>query len=211
MSTVEKWGWMSVVCALSAVLGLGALLIVTVGGLDSEQNQAIASWVQAVGSIAAIVFASVHASRQAAEAECLVDRQRLQARRDRLASIQAIAKVARDHVEMVAYGLAAAPDGARFNGLVEFFDARLLQESRGALEQIPLHELESVQMVEAMIKLRLALRSAEHGLNVACTDEPGQRDPDDFTNAARTMRADSRSAMASIEAVVTAAATDAAT
>ncbi|WP_354684799.1 hypothetical protein [Cupriavidus necator] len=52
--SVEKWGWVSVAITGSVGLALGAFLFVHANGLDSGQNQAVAAWVQAVGSVAAI-------------------------------------------------------------------------------------------------------------------------------------------------------------
>ncbi|MDR3382279.1 hypothetical protein [Cupriavidus basilensis] len=67
--SLEKWGWASVVSTAGAAVALFAFLMVKAGGMDSGQNQAIAAWVQAIGSIGAIAagFAVVHTQNKFSE------------------------------------------------------------------------------------------------------------------------------------------------
>jgi hypothetical protein len=62
--SVEKWGWVSVAATGSVAVALGAFLFVYATGLDSGQNQAIAAWLQAIGSVAAIIGAFVILNQQ---------------------------------------------------------------------------------------------------------------------------------------------------
>ena len=188
----------------AAVLAVTALFLWRSGMGTNE----VAALIQAVGSIGAIVFASMHASSQAAAAERLVEGERLAARYDKLDSIFAIAYAAREHVDTVADGLAEAPDGAKFNGITEFFDVRVLQVAGNALAQIPLHELGSNNMVRALIELQLAVRSAEHALVLACTEEDGRRDPEEFIDAANEMRKSASGAMETIKRALSEAKSD---
>lgn len=183
-----------------SLLACAALALGSWGTIEFGMKPAdIAAWVQAIGSIGAIVFASVHATNQLRSAERLAEYQRAHTRYDKLDSIFAIAQAAREHVDTIADGLADGPDGALFNGLTEFFDVRLVQVTGHALGQIPLHELGSSAMVRGVINLQLAVRSAEHALLAACADEPGQRDPDEFVEAANSMRGKADAAMEMIK------------
>lgn len=62
--SVEKWGWVSVAATGSVAVALGSFLFAYANGLDSGQNQAVAAWVQAIGSVAAIIGAVWIASEQ---------------------------------------------------------------------------------------------------------------------------------------------------
>jgi hypothetical protein len=184
----------------SSLLACTVLTLGSWGAIKLGMKAAdIAAWVQAVGSIGAIVFASLHATNQLRSAERLAEYQRAHTRYDKLDSIFAIAQAAREHVDTIANGLVDGPDGPLFNGLTEFFDVRLVQVTGHALGQIPLHELGSSAMVRGVINLQLAVRSAEHALLAACSDEAGRRDPDEYIDAANSMRGEANAAMEMIK------------
>lgn len=177
---------------------LALLVVATLGAWFLGMKSAdIAAWVQAFGSIGAIVFASLHVSHQMQAAERLAERQRAQSKYDKLSSIFPIAAAAREHVDIVAEALEEAPNGSRFNGLMLYYDARLLDICAQALAVVPLHELESGRMVEGIIDLQLAVRSAQAVL--ADSESASERDPDDYIQAARDMRSKAESAIERIK------------
>lgn len=138
--SVEKWGWVSVTVTGSVAVALGAFLFVYANGLDSGQNQAVAAWVQAIGSVLAIVGAIGIATAQSHSA-----------RREKQVAIFAVVH-------------AAVVEARRIRELLHTDDPELELTAKyhhsiidsyfGALSNCPVHELHSPAAVTAHLMLR---------------------------------------------------------
>lgn len=109
MKRYATWGWFAVFVAVVAALAVSYRIAVRLIGLDASQNQAIAAWVQALGSIAAIVGAYAVAVRQESGHAKRVEAEQRQSAallahtacffaRDARAAVQGASDLIRNHV-----------------------------------------------------------------------------------------------------------------
>lgn len=157
--SVEKWGWASVTLTGSVAVALGAFLFVYANGLDSGQNQAVAAWVQAIGSVAAIIGAIWIATAQGRSA-----------RREKQIAIFAVVH-------------AAVVEARRIRKLLRTDDPELELSAKyhhsiidsyfGALSNCPVHELHSPAAVTAHLMLRDQFSFLRTAIEI-CIDGPSK-------------------------------------
>ena len=138
----------NVVVALS-VLFLMAVVIVHFN-LNSGE---IASWVQAVGSIAAIWGTFTVSNNQVKrEAERKKEDERRQA-----GARYAVVKSASDHAKSLQDFIITSPQPLAFNTLWEQIFSELIEMSKNSLNQLPAHELGSYELVVNHISIAGAI------------------------------------------------------
>ncbi|WP_227459683.1 hypothetical protein [Cupriavidus pauculus] len=129
MKKYETWGWVAVCAAAIVLLAAGSHVVVLFFGLDSGQNQALAAWVQAVGSVLAIGIAIYIPWRQRAD-DALEERRRyFRDRADALQLLMLLADEVEAYVSAVQKGAAPMPDS---HLVVHFFS----QEAHSLMQRL---------------------------------------------------------------------------
>ncbi|MBB1630289.1 hypothetical protein [Cupriavidus sp. UME77] len=150
---VERWGWAAIAGTSFIALAAGAHVFATLNGLDSGQNQAIAAWVQAVGSVAAIVGAFAIANRQSRNQH----ESAMQLDREKLRRSWSSAKAILDALVQQCLEVAPAFEGDGKFGNVAFagkYEAESFQKALRRVDSIPLFELDSTELVTAVVGLQ---------------------------------------------------------
>lgn len=168
--SVEKWGWTSVTLTVGAALALIAFLVVYASGLDSGQNQAIAAWVQAVGSIITIAGAYHLGARQMEHATALQRDTEIRAALARKDTLRAIAQAAVDRANwadarLFLPGFQANVPAFAF-GHADAVAARL-EDARRAMDAVPMHEISNAAAVIAWSDLSFAVADAAEAIRDA--------------------------------------------
>ncbi|WP_157128447.1 hypothetical protein [Cupriavidus sp. USMAA2-4] len=149
--SVETWGWRAVTLCAAVAVGLFACLVTTLVGMDSGQNQVAAAWVQAAGSVAAIVTAIFVANAQHRAAMTLAERQAQAARTELVEASLAIVI----HAQSL---LLKIPGPASNNDELSVYLQQLrsygtFDDAIAALRAIPAYRLPTFGTVSAVIKL----------------------------------------------------------
>lgn len=160
MKRYETWGWIAVVAASFVVLATGSHVAVMFLGLDSSQNQAVAAWVQAIGSVVAIAGSYHLGRKQTLQATLLQKEAENRARQRQCETFLAVAKAAVDRARWADTTLFLP--GFRVNAPPFVFGgvgavALRVEEARRAMTAVPMHELGAAASVIAWSDLTLAL------------------------------------------------------
>src|ERR1700733_5590349 len=115
----------------------------------AQGSQTLAAWVQAIGSIGAILGAFWISARQSKAALQSVTTAQLLAERSRQKSILAIAEAANAHAKRFGEAVAAGPAD-----LMLIYDRTIINGIADALGRAPAHELGSRDAVIALLSLR---------------------------------------------------------
>jgi type IV secretory pathway TrbL component len=151
-------GVLGAIAAVVMIAGFGA----TSAGTLPYKADAMASWMQAIGSVAAILGAYWIGERQSASTL-----------KRRLGAYAAVAKSARDQAMNVS-DLAAALNGQQFNRNWIDQNGPVYRSAFASTESIPLSDLGTAEAVRALIVLKTALARMERFIDVQA--EAGQRD-----------------------------------
>lgn len=166
-----KWRAWDIRAALGVALALGWTLGVGFArGFWTEQT---AAWVQAIGSIAAILVAVRLGVEQAREQRLVNVRAWLQGKVDRAHAVLIIARQAHAKGQCAVIGPSADESGfvpAHFEALA------------ASLAEIPLHTLGDEALVEAVIELRSAMETLIWNFHAG---ESELEDPDDQSEPGR--------------------------
>lgn len=142
--------------AVVAVVAIGASLIGNFLGLDKNTWPA---WVQAIGSILAVFSAVYIMKRQSEHATTLAAQLEKQGTARRLASIEAI--VEHGYQISTIVGKHTEPISNYFDYYFAVVDPVQIQAAMNALKAIPLHTLESYNMVFGVQEMVVALNKLE--------------------------------------------------
>ncbi|WP_213306014.1 hypothetical protein [Paraburkholderia sacchari] len=148
-----------------ALGGLVAVVLIahfgaTSAGTKPYSADAMASWMQAIGSIAAILGAYWVGERQSATAARTAREFEKASLTRRLSAYAAVAKSARDQATNVS-ALAENLNGQQF--YLDWVDQNgpVFRSAFASTESIPLHDLGSAEAVRALIVLKTALARME--------------------------------------------------
>ncbi|MBY4733958.1 hypothetical protein K6V90_25800 [Cupriavidus pauculus] len=160
MNRHETWGWIAVVAASIVVLATGSHIAILFLGLDSSQNQAVAAWVQAIGSVVAIAGSYHLGRKQTSQAAFLQKEAENRAGQRKCETFLAVAKAAVDRAQwadetLFFPGFRVNPPPFVFGGAGAV--ALRVEEARRAMTAVPLHELGDAASVIAWSDLTLAL------------------------------------------------------
>lgn len=140
----------------AAIAGMGGVLIIsafgaTSAGMKPYDSGAMASWVQAVGSIAAIIGAYLIGERQSAE----LRRQQLRTQRERLSAYVAIVNVAVERASDLETFI--CQPGLRRSVIDQFLTKSPVSAAADALRGVPLQEWLTPEAITAASSLVLHL------------------------------------------------------
>ncbi|APZ02709.1 hypothetical protein NX871_12975 [Burkholderia thailandensis] len=124
-----------------------------IGGKGDYDRSIMASWLQAIGSIAAIVGALWVAERQAKGAIESIKMQVARAAQDRRDSAVAIADAAWERAEMIRSTMSIADVNAVRVELYKTYDRSIIDGLVRALQGIPMHEIGSSKGVSELLLL----------------------------------------------------------
>ncbi|MEF3066341.1 hypothetical protein [Pandoraea apista] len=139
--------------SFAVAVAVGAVLMVFVRNPPADSGQ-WASWVQAIGSIVAIVGAYFIGERQSVAARKALADERKAATNARLARYLAIAEVARDATEDAGSLIANIPHTPGFSLNSLFFQPEALNDAVESLRLIPIDELGSACAIKAFTRFR---------------------------------------------------------
>ncbi|SAL11978.1 hypothetical protein AWB64_00461 [Caballeronia sordidicola] len=134
------------------VIPASLIIVVTVFFIDPSRSQAIAGWVQAIGSIVAIFIALRIGQQQsdASIASALSAQQHSERTRQRFAL--AIVQSANDFAVDVRKAFDAKDIGF---GLLSVYDRKVVDNLVAALNALPLHDIGSPEGVSSVLSMRL--------------------------------------------------------
>jgi hypothetical protein len=154
--------WKAVLGALGAIVAvvLVAHFGATSAGTQPYRADAMASWMQAIGSVAAILGAYWIGERQSASALRAARESEIASLKRRLDAYAAVAKSACDQAMNVSK-LAGALSGQQFK--INWIDQNgpVYRSAFASTESIPLHDLGSAEAVRSLIILKTALARME--------------------------------------------------
>lgn len=169
--SLERWGWTALSLTCVVVSGLAAALFVHLTGLDAGENQAIAAWVQAVGSVLAIAGALTVAGYQVNAARTEAEIRRRVDEREALESIAAFV----NELETVGRKAVERARNLAGDGKVSSFRVEVWERTIGRMIErmnaVPFHEspyarvarpaivmtTASEEFVEALLELKKQL------------------------------------------------------
>ena len=157
--TRTDW-WMLVFC----VIWVGFLASVTQPSeevIAALNSLATANWVQAIGSVVAILVAIWVAAWQNDRARDARAAEERASRRKALETVQMLALKATNMIESAANATADPQADAYQDYLVLGFNAEVFEDMRGTLERIALHELPDPDAAIALHSLRRAFIETE--------------------------------------------------
>lgn len=140
-----------------------AVIVNMIVSVPELRSDAAASWVQAVGSIAAILGAFEISRRQGAKARQQAIEMVERANRQRIESVRAIVVHAEEQARAMAETIQVMP--------YEIFKMTMaapvltLDEAAAALSAVPLHELGSYEAVSAITGMQKALASMRSAID----------------------------------------------
>lgn len=170
--SAEKWGWASVFAVGLCLVPLAFGLPVIVSGWKAETHQAVAAWVQAIGSVVAIAAALGIALNQRHDAERQVRREAERRRREPLRALRVI-------VDRAHFLVAEIPISENSDIYVEHYfshvaNVQAFATAQHALQSIPLSQLVDPSAVLCIFEMQDALHLAKQVI------EPIAANPDQW-------------------------------
>lgn len=168
------WGIASYVLVGSGLLAAAAY----VAWLCGMKSGDIASWVQAIGSIGAILGAVWVGERQAERARAQATEMDALALARRRAAYRAVAENALANLDEIQTDLKKGIISRTTFAL--FFSSRPLSEALEVMRAVPFHELGSPKAISGFLKLRNAVRVALKQAELAEATDSASRDEDEM-------------------------------
>jgi hypothetical protein len=169
MSTdVERPKWIRLVERAITIGGIGGATVILFGATlkdDSVFGPTVAAWVQALGSIGAIIGAMWVVEIQGEQERARAEEARAQAVRDRLSSLAGILQIAFNLV-LEATAAVVEPTSPRCDLFIRTeFDPKHFERAGEIIDRVPLHELPSADLAVAVHNAREAVLSAGRELS----------------------------------------------
>lgn len=164
--SAEKWGWASIFAVGMCLLAIAFGVVVIASGWGADAHQAVAAWVQAVGSIAAIAVALGIALKQRADAALQANEDAKRRRQEPLKALRVL--IDRAHYLVIEIPLHGDDEVERY--LNDVLNVQAFATAQHALQSVPLSRLTYPAAVLSIFEMQDALHIAKRVL------EPMEKD-----------------------------------